>query len=203
MNPIVRRIRDECLKDGLRIQIEDSEVVYAGEEPCSGFFQSQPLQLAVAFKAPNFLGILIHEYCHFRQWKELCPEWTAAESLHGVDSNAAVSAWLAREIDLDKDILNDHIEAVMNLELDCEKRAVNFMRENELNELLPSYIKQANAYVLSYRIVQELRLWNNVGEAPYNDEEILALMPSDFIDVNYKMSDDMRYAFLKCYMKRR
>jgi len=203
MNPTVRLIRDECIKSGLKIQIEDSDVVYAGDEPCSGFFQSEPLRLVVAFKVPNFLSILIHEYCHFRQWKELCPEWVAARSLHGLDSNAAVSAWLAGEIDLDDTMLNDHIEAVMNLELDCEKRTVSFMNENNMSDLVPAYIKQANAYVLSYRIVQELRLWNSVGEAPYNDDEILALMPSHFVDINYKLSDTVRHAFLKCYIKRR
>lgn len=202
MDPIVRKIRDECRASGLRISIEDDKVVCANGVPCSGYFQSAPLELKVAFKAPNFKSILIHEYCHFKQWKERSLEWVTAESGYGVDSSVAIDAWLTKLVELDPVVLNSHIEAVMSLELDCEKRALEFMLQNDLKDLAVDYAKQANAYVLSYRMVQELRQWNSAGEAPYNEPAILALMPTEFISIDFKMSHEMKSAFLKCYSKR-
>ena len=84
------------------------------------------------------------------------------------------------------------------MELDCEKRVVDRIKEYNLPLDIPTYTKRANAYALFYNYMHSNRAWYKIGHEPYNDPKILELM-SDKFDMNYHViSDELKALFKEC-----
>ena len=196
IDPLIKKIKSECEFEGLRVYLVKSDHVDADGIPCSGYFSDSAGILAVALDIPNSRDIMVHEYCHFLQFKEKCKEWTDLEA----QEPFIIDNWLKGDSNIDEDKLDKALEATMLLELDCEKRAVAFMAQNGLEKDIEQYIKQANAYVLSYKIVRKLRRWNKPGKAPYHNKSLTELMPNQFIDIDYVLTQEQENAFLESYI---
>ena len=142
----------ELKKYGISLVLSVSNV-FIDTSRVGGYFDDYNKQLVVYFDE-CFLDVLVHEFCHFKQWKEDCKVWRELG-----DSLDLMWKWLRHEIELDKQTLNFIFEAVSNLEKDCERRAVKLIKKYDLEIDLEKYIRSANTYLHFYDYVKEHRVW--------------------------------------------
>jgi len=146
----------------------------------NGYFNDYPLEFSCAMLKPQkeWIPIFLHEYCHFKQWKEKSILW---EDLKKIQNK--LWKWIDHKIELDSEELREVISITINIELDCEKRVVKLIKKNKLNYInIEEYINSANTYIGFYHILEENRKW--YIKAPYEFKKIRNTMPNVFLN-NY------------------
>jgi len=182
MNKKTKSLVAKCISDLLENKVAinmpmSKKVIFSddGDEMFSnGYFSDEPREFAVAMKKPqkDWLPIFLHEYSHFRQWKDKAIVWKETD-VNCMDS------WLTG-VDFSEKTVDRSIFGLRNLELDCEIRTVALIQEHDIKMDIDLFIKQANAYLLFYNIVRTHRVWYKI--APYEVKEIIDLMPPTFLE---------------------
>jgi hypothetical protein len=80
----------------------------------------------------------------------------------------------------------------MMIELDCERRTVELLRNLQAPIDLDEYTQKANAYVMSYVNVRKTRKWYDPLNPPYSDEALCAIMPKDFTTLDYEKATNFK-----------
>lgn len=189
----LRRELKKCKDNGVRIHMPSSTNLFDLSGNCSGYFDENPLTLAVAVKGSykKWLPVFVHESCHMDQWLEQDPVWTKRVSRYKALN--LFDKWLSGKIKLDKYIKKDLIDCILNIELDCEKRTVEKIIRNKLPIKLETYIRKSNAYVWSYRILQKTRSWDHC--TVYDHPLVLKTMPTEFIEDYSRLPVEIREVF--------
>jgi hypothetical protein len=142
----------------------------------SGYFSSDPsgLELAVStgVKDENWLMVLVHESCHLDQWIE------DRDAFEDMDKSASLDEWIGgkryRKSSIDK-----AIEAIVKVELDCEKRSVEKIKKYNLPLDTKRYTCMANTYMYFYYWIKKSRIWVPKNKSLYI-EEIIKHAPKRF-----------------------
>jgi hypothetical protein len=170
-------IVDNCILHGITIILSNEKDVKLIEEDddmrSSGFFEADGMILAVGTKKPfkKWFQILLHEYNHVIQFFN-------GETF---ESCELFFSWLENEIEIDNISLNNLINEVRDIELDCEKRTWKMIKDNPDLKIDPTdYVKNSNAYLFTYSIMRDIRKWYK--KPPYDVKEIVDLMPGEFVD---------------------
>jgi hypothetical protein len=144
---------------------------------CNGFFETKPNVLAVACgqEFNKWFSIFIHESSHMDQWAESSSLWT-----HEKNDSAALDSWIEGKKELSNKELQVCIDRIRDLELDCERRAIQKIKKWNLPIDTETYIKKANSYVFFYNFLKENRAWYKKGKEPYNNEEVWMNAPGHF-----------------------
>lgn len=126
-----------------------------GDSKCSGLFyldsRDNPIiKIAKGGPENEWIGILVHEYCHFLQWKDDIKVWKKFS-----DNCATFDDLMLNP----KKYKNEIIDLIA-LELDCEKKAVRILKANQLLDI-EDYIKSANAILLKYAYLYHYNKWPN------------------------------------------
>lgn len=168
----------------LRLSPEREVFFKIGGKGCNGFFEDNSTYpiLAVATGQPleQWFPILIHESSHMDQWMEQIPEWTG-NVIGSMEMMEIVDLWCDDIVELSPEQLNRYISAGQRVELDCEIRTVEKIKQYNLQIDIDEYIQKANAYVWFYAMIKETRAWYEIGKEPYNDEQIWTMMPKVFL----------------------
>jgi hypothetical protein len=170
---LVKYIKRKCKESGIKCDIRNaSYTIPTPKIKCAGYFDDQEKLLVVAKKHVDFITTLIHEYCHLLQWKEQSKIW---KSVDKDKSFPLVDKWLSG-----KEVKNykQHLAAIRDLELDCEKRTVAMMKK--WNIPTDEYIQKANAYVHFYNWIAETRRWSTPNNSPYTNKHVISVMSSKF-----------------------
>ena len=154
---------------------------------CNGCFEDykEPFHLSIAVGKPvsEWFPILVHESCHFDQWRGDCGVWNAARKDGYIEED--IFKWIAGEPMEEPDAHYGRLISLMrDVELDCEQRTAKKIIERRLPIDVKNYIRGANAYVLFYTFMAVDRKWYKIGKAPYRNPNILSLMSEEF-DMNY------------------
>lgn len=173
------------------------------EDNCGGWCwiddDENKREFAVAMKHHMGFEILIHEYCHFLQWKTDRKFWDSTLKTYDVLFDwIADPSFEASEEDLQKS-LND----ILAIEHDCEKRVLKMVKNNPIEDFnIDKYIRAVNAYLWSYHLNKELR---KRPTKPIYSENVLPYMPNVFepnleyyLDVS-NFTNSMRQALLTEY----
>jgi hypothetical protein len=184
----IEHVKINCKELGVKVDLRPTRYVKIDSNiKCSGYFDSDNKHLVVAMNHPNWLGILVHEYCHVTQWVDDIDLWHKA-------SSTKVDDWLGgkriRSIDT-------HIGYSRDLELDNEKRAVRMIRKWKLSIDIDEYVKAANAYIHFYNWMGLTRKWSKPKNSPYLNERILSTMSPRFNMQYNHMSDNVYNAFVE------
>jgi hypothetical protein len=168
---------------------------------CSGFFTDEPqplLRVNASDDLQEWFPIFIHETCHKDQFLEKSDEWTA-KIQKDYDSELIFDMWVARAIELKKHQFGPVLQQIIDIELDCEKRAVYKIKEYDLPLDVEEYIQKANAYIFYYHAVAHQRRYSQ-RRAPYANPNVWKKMPVDF-DCDYAtIKTEMLNIFLEhCY----
>lgn len=163
-------------------------------EGCSGYYASgwesaSGGELCVATAKPwrDWGEIFLHEYSHFlqqldddagielaypvlsecqsaRMWAAVDPVWSGTE---GVEPYAGAELRWA-------------LEAAQRMEADCDRRALELIRDHSLPFDIDMYTRKANAYHMFYSVLCTTRRW---WDAPaYYVPEIVEKMPTTLLN---------------------
>lgn len=191
---------NKCRTHNISINLPKSRQVMHNNMHCAGYFDDSIKELSVACgrNLQKWLPVFVHETCHLDQWIEQIEIWNAR--INGLDPLPMIDAWLLKEVELDPSTKQLAFDCVAAIELDCEQRSVEKIKKYNLPINIPNYIKKSNAYVWSYRLVQETRDWDHAAahEFPkiwrampkhfYNDYSIL---PTEISEIFYANIEDL------------
>lgn len=139
-------------------------------------WQSSP-RLMVRYFDSDFdyiFEIFIHEYCHYKQWKEQTTIW-----------KDGLANWLLFELYLQGKYDNftlDQLKTIQVMELDCDKRVLREIRQHKLDIDTRRYIKESNSYIYSYNISYDTKDFYSLVD--YTDENLLKFIPSRHMTAN-------------------
>jgi len=179
--PFVSSVKRQCKAYGVELVLSPSRTVVLTDDfhqDCHGYFDDTAKTLVVACGRPfnEWIEILVHEFCHMEQWKsdERWEKWT--------DACDTTWTWMAGDRMLNKTQLNKTIDSMVELEKDCEMRAVEKIRKWGLPIPISNYIKKANIYLYSYHMLPELKKF----PTGVYDDKILRGYSSDRFRKSYK-----------------
>jgi len=179
-SPEVREFLTHTYEDlkssGIELNLApESHVFYPPQytTACNGYFVINPHILAVGTgKDFDFwFPIYVHEYCHYRQWKEEDPEYT-----NGFIDGKEVFDYVDEALDgirpSSKKEYLDWVKRAQILEANCERRARAMIVEWKLPLDEKEYSQKANSYLHFYNYIGSHRRWYAPGREPYNIPEV-------------------------------
>jgi len=137
-------------------------------------------EFVVAMKHHMSFEILIHEYCHFLQWKNDREFWD-----NSCEYYDTLFDWIANPtLEISEEDLNKSLHTILSIEHDCEKRVLKLVKNNPIENFnQDQYIRAINAYLWSYHINKQLR---QRPKKPIYSQRVLEHMPNTFnFDVNF------------------
>src|SRR5690349_18539091 len=96
----------ECEYFGIKCILKNTRYLRDGSNIYSGFFDDKSKVLSSSLNRPDWLEILVHEYCHLTQWRDQADVWVRAIEL---DSYNIFDRWLKGE---EIENVDDHIDAI-------------------------------------------------------------------------------------------
>jgi hypothetical protein len=192
----------ELLANNFSVLLHNTEKL---EDNCGGWCwiddDENKREFAVAMKHHMGFEILIHEYCHFLQWKTDRKFWDS--TLKTYDT---LFDWIADpKLEVSEDDLQQSLTDIISIEHDCEKRVLKMIKNNPIEDFdTDKYIRAVNSYIWSYHINKDLR------KRPLNpiySERVLPYMPIEFHeDVSYyldknNLTSDIRNVLLAEYQE--
>lgn len=191
-------VKRQCKIYGIELVLSPSNNVVLTDdfsENCSGYFCETDKALVVACGRPfkEWFEILIHEFCHMEQWKsdERWSKWN--------DNTGKTWDWLAGNVMLNKTQLSNMLDLMVELEKDCEMRAVEKIKKWELPINLTRYVKKANLYLYSYYMLPTLKRFPT---GIYTDEVLIEMSPKGFKKSYKKVPENMIQHIIKNYAKK-
>ncbi len=176
----------------IKVVLDPNKVTFGDGDEVSGLFDSDNLELIVSINKPTeeWVSIMVHESCHMDQHIEQCKEWTDLD-IKGHDATTLLDMWLQHIVDLNPDQLKNVIDKVLEMELDCEKRSVDKIKNYKLPLNIKEYIQKANAYMYFYRALAKTRKWTTKNKSPYAVATVWKKMPSKLLNsqTDYKESN--------------
>jgi len=195
INKFISDLEQKCSEHNINLLIPNTPGVQypSGNTLTNGYFDSDNRVLACATgkELNQWLPILIHEASHMDQFLENDPVFN--ESL-GLDETFK---WNEGSENVDFNKINNEIASGIAVEVDCEKRTVEKIKQYGLEFVvgIEEYIQKSNAYVLFYLWMKKNRSWYKIGFEPYNVKSVYSKMPKTF-EIDYTtMTQDVSEAF--------
>lgn len=168
---------NELIDNKCKIIIDPySTISYSTDIAVGGYFLHKPKELAIAtgMKFEKWFQIFIHEFSHFRQFMEQEPSFMlnvtekAAEKFDKILSGS--KKFSNKEV-------NHYCKILQDLEIDCERRTIELIKEYNLEIDVDLYTRKANAYIFLYTYIMKYRQWPD-KKSPCGVKKIVDLMPS-------------------------
>lgn len=195
INKFISDLEQKCSEHNISLLTPNTPGVQYpyGNTLTNGYFDSDNRVLACATgkELNQWLPILIHEASHMDQYLENDPVFT---DLLGLDETFK---WNEGSEDVDFNKINNEIASGIAVEVDCEKRTVEKIKQYGLEFVvgIEEYIQKSNAYVLFYLWMKKNRTWYKIGFEPYNVKSVYSKMPKTF-EIDYTtMTQDVSEAF--------
>lgn len=196
--PFMASVKRQCKAYGIELVLSPSKTVVLTDDfsqDCSGYFCDRDKALVVACGKPfnEWFEILIHEFCHMEQWKndDRWTKWgTACEKTWD---------WVSGSIMLNKTQLANIMDDMVELEKDCELRAVEKIKKWNLPINMTRYIKKANVYLYSYHMLPILKRFPT---GIYTDKVLIDMAPKGFKKTYRDVPKNMAKHMLENYAKK-
>lgn len=177
----VQSVRRKCKYHGIKLILSPSKRVVLTEDyenECSGYFDevSKCLVVAAGMPVESWLQTFVHESSHMDQWIS-DDRWVGWAEMCG-----KMWSYMDGTLLLNKSQLNKVIDGMIELELDCEIRSIEKIKKWGLPIDIDEYIRKANVYLYSYRLMGEYKVFPN---GIYNDPVLINSAPKVF-QADYK-----------------
>jgi len=190
----------DLLENNVSVYLSKDEFIQMNEEGdvCRGLWddgekKNLKLYCATAGDEKIWVPIFVHEYCHFLQWKDRCPEWKGAQKYTEEDDRK-----ILRNEKMHPVRLRNSIKRIRDLEEDCEKRTVQVLKKYGANKaFIEGYIQRANTYLYFYTYLKFYREWYPKDKVVTKMKQITRVAPKTF----QKSYDVIPSKMLKEYMK--
>lgn len=193
--PFISSVKRQCKTYGIELVLSPSRNVVLTDDftqDCSGYFCDRDKALVVACGRPfeEWFEILVHEFCHMEQWKNdsRWVEWT--------DACAKTWEWLAGNTMMNNTQLRNVLDTMVELEKDCEIRAVEKIKKWELPISVQKYVQKANVYLYSYHVLPDIKKFPT---AVHSDMELVKMAPVKFKKSYRKVPPNMKEYIIQKY----
>lgn len=193
----VAHVKRMCEKHHVTL-ITQNQPFYEDGQLCGGYFSFDKKELAVSCVLNDywFINLLVHEYSHMEQWLDNDP------CLHtmmrgGIDAGTLIGKWI-NGVNYKNSSIKQAINLTIELELNCEKRAVENIKKFELPIDIKQYAKQANTYLYFHRYMKKKRKWE-FNKSPLDLDNVIYFMP-DTLDQNYNRLPRVYYDLFEAYI---
>jgi len=180
----VRHVLDEARRSNVTVSLVPLPHL-TGIVPCVGYFDDSKAHLGVATGRSSalWLGVLIHEYEHMRQWRDGSPAWAATQVAEEVDAGTLLQLWLRGLVELEAEKVARYADLTMRVELECEKATARTLRSDLWGLGLDPvrYTQSANAYLFFHSIMVRDRLWIKPGTLNHLNTRLLEVCPDHFL----------------------
>ena len=185
---IVEFINDEklsCEEHNIDMMLTDSVSIDISDGPAQGngcFEETDSenlkgvLTCAVGKPLEEWLPTFVHETCHKDQCLEQVDVWTNGR-YGAYESMDLIDLWIRNLVELSPKQKDRYFKASIEVELDCEIRAIAKIEKYNLPIDVIEYTQKANAYVLFYQVMRLTRRWYTIGKEPYALESVWSHMP--------------------------
>jgi len=139
---------------------------------CDELYQKPEFTMNVFDRLFHF-DIFIHEYCHYEQWKEFGKrKWNNVIKNHQL-------FWDWRECVVSK-ISKKNVRVIQQLELDADRRVLQYNNQLGLGIDEDNYCRETNAYILVYDYLYKRGIEGSYYAFPENFaiEDIKELLPN-------------------------
>jgi len=193
----LKTTQEEMSAAGVRMLMEkDKSHVLADGIECNGYFDDSPLEFAVGMDKPfgQWFSVYVHEYCHFTQLRDKSSVWAAS---HVKGDEKFWEMWFDKKQPYPQEVIDRYVLPLLEVEADCERRALKIHRENPEFGIDPDvYAQKANSYIHFYNYVRLFRKWYTPHKEPYNIKEVWTQFNID-IDDDFEVS----YEYIDLYKK--
>lgn len=192
----ISNVKRSCKRNKIELMLSPSKTVVVTDTfstDCSGYFDDQDKVLAVACGKPfeDWIEILIHEYAHMQQWlkDDRWDKWT----------NACLDLWmwLDKEKIMNSSQLKVVLDNMIELERDCEIRALDIIKKYNLPINASNYKRKANLYLYSYRLMPILKKFPT---GIYDNKNLVQMCQPRMLKKYDNVPDTIKDMILKLYM---
>ena len=191
----VKNVKRRCKANNVELMLSPSRTVVLTDSystDCHGYFDETDKALVVACGKPfeDWIEILIHEYSHMEQYihDDRWAYWT--------DCCSKMWEWLDGELQLDDENLLYVIDGMIELERDCELRALTNIIKWDLPINKSNYQRKANLYLYSYRMMPIIKKFPT---GIYENQELIKLCPKTISKNVKEVPDKVKNLILKLY----
>lgn len=182
--------QEYCASHGKKIKLINRKNVNQDGAKCAGWCDGDTM--VVATKNLSFQETFVHEFSHMTQAVEGIKIWNDHPDIWPILSkkNVKIKHW-------------PDFYQIIELERDCEKRALKFVKNFEMmDEVI--YAKKANMYLYYYQYVFLNKKWHN-STSIYDSQEIYNKMPEKLLPVSHFKNINMEIAkmFYDFFYKKR
>ena len=172
--PFFNTVKRKCKANKVSLVLSPSKNVVITDSfstDCSGYFDDYDKALVVACGKPfeEWIEILVHEYSHMEQWIE-DDRWK-----YWTDCCGDLWAWLDREKMMNSAQVDKIVDGMIELERDCEVRAVANIRKFNLPINKSEYQRKSNLYLYSYRMMKKIKKFPT---GIYYNKELVSMCPT-------------------------
>jgi hypothetical protein len=186
---------------GISVHLLNKRRVTADGSRVSGYFDDENKVMAVGVLGHHlkWLGVFVHETCHCDQWWE--KDSSYFKRIKGYEPHVLYGQWIDHVVEFTPEQSDAVFHAIMDLELNNEKRSLNKIKEFDLPIDHEDYIRKANAYVLYHKALQIKRKWYD--KQPWNVDGFAESLPTKWMSKKelYSPSKSMLDLMLKCCWK--
>jgi hypothetical protein len=178
---VVEAIGD-LARSGVSIKLSNTSNIDFGEgNYCSGYFSGgedlEDREFCVAMDSKFSNEVFIHEFSHFKQWKNKKSAWYKVKEKDEID----FWDWISGTKRMSKKRIKIASKGIRNLEEDCERRSVKLIKKWDMDIDIEDYKRKANSYIYFYTVIPEIKSWYKKGTPPHEVEEIMDIMPKTFL----------------------
>jgi hypothetical protein len=173
---LIRDIVCDLIDNSITLILNKEEMIYDPDTSsfCEGWFDENELIVAAGQKTEDFILTLTHEYCHFRQWKENSKIYKKSQEAIDI-----MNEYINKKRIKSKET-NNAINIVQKMELDCEQRCIEMIKNYNINYNINNCVQKANAYIYFYSVLKETGKWYN--KAPFKICSIVDSVPIKFLE---------------------
>lgn len=147
------------------------------ESRCMGYIEEEVRELWVALGHSAWLGVLVHEFSHFVNWRNRTKAQRRKQAARYDPALSLLERWTRRKKAAGRRTIIGAAQRVVSEEAKTELTAIRLIRRYALPLDVDVYIQRASCYILSYGFVVENRQWANPG--PYKIEAVWSELPVD------------------------
>ena len=162
----IAHVKAVAKEHGVVVKIKNSNNVRepAGNTLCCGYFLDSDNEKTIVVARGDrplheWLGFLVHEYCHMMQWIERSPAYTNTFLKGGEDATYKLSLLENGEANYNKRLRRVYTKKTIACELDCERRAVKAIKKFGLPINVEAYKRSAAITLYKYWVLCNTGKW--------------------------------------------
>lgn len=171
---LVRDTLDKCIEHKFAFYLSPNGLnLDNANDATEGYVDDEDMIFAVSSEIDGWEDTFVHESAHLDQYIEKSPLWF----------NKILKKYNPWEINKHpNDVITKEVfKRTLELEIDCDNRAIKKIKEYGLEKLIPisEYIRIANVYHASHYYFYQKKCFFHKNRLPHEEQEILDRFPKN------------------------